>query len=406
MTWPLDEYHDRRPIVVVGGGFAGASFALAAASPECPVLVVEAVVPGAGDDGFDARSTALSWGTRRIFESLGVWDELGAAPCPIHRIEVTDRGHLGGVSFDHREQQQEALGYVVENHALGKALQERLAASEHIDVLAPANVASARPVPEGMELRIRQDGNEHELTTALTVLADGGRSPIAAQLGIGRQLKSYGQHALVANIALERAHRNIAYERFTEHGPLAVLPLPAAEEVHRASLVWTLPEALAREYLELPEDELLPLLQGNFGPGMGSVAGIGRRACFPLQLSRAGEQARPGLALLGNAAHTLHPVAGQGFNLALRDCQALAGVVREAAVRGQWPGDMAVLQAYIDEQEFDQEKTILFTDLLVGLFSGKSVAKATFRRLGLLALDLLPPVRRRFVSNAMGLGSF
>ena len=395
-----------RPVVVVGGGFAGASFALAAAGQETPVLVVEAIAPGGGDGGFDARSTALSWGTRRIFESLGVWDDFGAAPCPIHRIEVSDRGHLGGVSFDHGEQGQEALGYVVENHVLGGALREKVAASEHIDLLAPANLTSAGPVPEGMKLSIRRGENEQDLIAALAVLADGGRSPIAAQLGIGRQLKSYEQHALVANVALEKSHRNIAYERFTEHGPLALLPLPTVEGVHRASLVWTLPEPLALENMELGEAELLPRLQREFGPGMGRVTGIGRRACFPLQLSRASEQARPGLALLGNAAHTLHPVAGQGFNLALRDCMALAGVVREARERGLWPGDMSVLQGYIDEQEFDQEKTILFTDLLVNLFSGKNAAKAGFRRLGLLALDLLPPMRRRFVSNAMGLGSF
>ena len=403
---PIAGARDKRPIVVVGGGFAGASFALAAAGPRSPVVVVEAHAADGGEGGFDARSTALSWGTRELFESLGVWDELGLAPCPIHRIEVTDRGHLGGVSFDHREQGREALGYVVENHALNKALRERLAASEHIEMLVPANVTSAKPIPEGMELVISQGGNERLLTAALTTLADGGRSPIAAQLGIGRQLKSYGQHALVANIALQKSHRNIAYERFTEHGPLAVLPLPTAAGVHRASLVWTLTEALAREYIELAEDELLPLLQEDFGPGMGRVAGIGRRACFPLRLSRAGEQARPGLALLGNAAHTLHPVAGQGFNLALRDCVALAEVVREAAKRGQWPGDMAVLQDYIDGREFDQEKTVLFTDMLVGLFSGKNAARSAFRRLGLLALDLLPPLRRRFVGNAMGLSSF
>ncbi len=398
---PLPGNKRERPVVVVGGGFAGASFALAAAGPKTPVLVVEAIAPGGEAGGFDARSTALSWGTRRIFESLGVWGDLGAAPCPIHRIEVSDRGHLGGVSFDHDEQGQEALGYVVENHVLGGALREKVAASEHIDLLAPANVSSAEPVPEGMKLSIRRGENEQDLTAALTVLADGGRSPIAARLGIGRQLKSYEQHALVANVALEKSHRNIAFERFTEHGPLALLPLPTMEGVYRASLVWTLPEPLALENMELGEAELLPRLQREFGPGMGRVTGIGRRACFPLQLSRASEQVRPGLALLGNAAHTLHPVAGQGFNLALRDCMALAGVVREARERGQWPGDMSVLQGYIDEQEFDQEKTILFTDLLVNLFSGNSAAKAGFRRLGLLALDLLPPMRRRFVSNAM-----
>ncbi len=397
-----------RPVAVVGGGFVGASFALAAAGPRCPVLVAEAEAasPGSGDGGFDTRSTALSWGARRIFEALDVWAGLGAAPCPIRRIEVSDQGHLGGVSFDHREQGREALGYVVENHVLGAALRKRIAASEHIDLLAPVNVTSARPVPEGMELRMSRNGTEQRLAAALTVLADGGKSPIAARLGIGRQLKSYEQHALVANIALEKPHRNIAYERFTEHGPLALLPLPAAGGIHRASLVWTLSEPRAREYVEMTEHALLPRLQREFGPGMGRAAGIGRRVCFPLRLSRASEQARPGLALLGNAAHTLHPVAGQGFNLALRDCMALAGVVREATARGQWPGDMAVLQDYLDAREFDQQKTILFTDLLVRLFSGGNAASSAFRRLGLLALDLLPPMRRRFVDNAMGLGSF
>ena len=403
---PVPEFKDKYPIVVVGGGLTGASFALAVASADCPVLVVEAFAPGGGGGGFDARSTALSFGTRRIFESLGVWEDLAEAPCPIHRIEVSDQGHLGGVRFDHREQGLEALGYVVENHELGSALQRRIAASEHIDLLAPAGVIAARPVPEGMILTVRRGEDESKVDAALTVLADGGKSPVAAQLGIGQQLKSYDQHALVANIALEKPHRNIAFERFTENGPLAVLPLPNAAGGHRASLVWTLPEPLARENLELPEDELLPRLQRDFGPEMGRVTGIGARACFPLQLSRASEQARPGLVLLGNAAHTLHPVAGQGLNLALRDCMALVEVLREAVGQQQAPGEMAVLQRYLDQQEFDQEKTIIFTDLLVSLFSGKNATRALFRRLGLLALDLLPPMRRRFVGNAMGLRIF
>lgn len=395
---------DEYPVVVVGGGLAGASFALAAAGPDCPVLVVEAQAPGGDGGGFDARSTALSFGTRRIFESLGVWDALGDAPCPIHRIEVSDQGHLGGVCFDHREQHLAALGYIIENHILGDALLQGIARSEHIELLAPADLAGAKPMPDGMALTLRESGAEREVNAGLVVLADGGRSPVAAQLGIGRQLKSYEQHALVANIALADPHGNTAFERFTGHGPLAVLPLPDAAGEHRASLVWTLPEPLARENLELPEDDLIARLQQDFGPAMGRVTGMGRRACFPLQLSRASEQARPGLVLLGNAAHTLHPVAGQGFNLALRDCMALATVLGEAAGQQRRLGEMAVLQRYLDQQEFDQEKTILFTDLLVSVFSGKNPAKALFRRLGLLAIDLLPPLRQRFVGNAMGLG--
>ncbi len=394
--------HDRaqgeRPIVVVGGGLAGASFALGAARFGYRVVVVEARA-GASDGGFDARSTALSWGARRIFESLGVWERLGSGPCPILRIEVTDRGHLGGVSFDHREQGLDALGYVVENHALAKVLQGRIAACGAIEFLAPADVTAARPIAEGMELTLRQGGSGRRLTAALTVLADGGRSSIAASLGISRRRKPYGQHALVANIALEASHRNTAHERFTPHGPLAVLPLPVADGVHRASLVWTLPGAVAEEYAALPEDLLLPRLQGEFGPGMGRVTAIGRRVCFPLQLSQASEQVRPGLALLGNAAHTLHPVAGQGFNLALRDAMALAEALGDAIGQGRSPGDLAVLQDYLDRQEFDQDRTVFLTDLLVRLFSGQSAAKAAFRKLGLLALDLLPPLRTQFVSN-------
>jgi len=409
---PLHGSGAQPPIVVVGGGLTGASFALAAASARQPVCVVEAFAPdgrsaGSAAGSFDARSTAISWGSRQIFESLGIWEDLGEAPCPIKRIEVSDQGHLGGVRFDHREHGIEALGYVIENHALAGALLERVDASAHIELLAPADVIAAEPSPNGMELTIRQNesggGRESGLTAALMVLADGGMSPMGRQLGIDRQVKDYGQFALAGNIALAQSHHNTAFERFTQSGPLAVLPLPSVDGVARASLVWTLPGESAREYSELPEADLLPRLQKEFGPGMGRVAGIGRRSCFPLRLIRPSEQARPGLVLLGNAAHTLHPVAGQGFNLALRDCVALAEVLGEAAGKGQSPGDMAVLQRYLDQQAPDQDKTVQFTDLLVGLFSGNSAARASLRRLGLLALDLLPPLRTRFAGNAMGL---
>ncbi len=407
---PLTQGKAKAPIVVVGGGLTGASFALAAASAQQPVCVVEAFAPGAPGGatagGFDARSTAVSWGSREIFEALGVWEALGDAQSPIKHIEVSDQGHLGGVRFDHREHGIEALGYVIENHVLAGVLLERVAASAHIELLAPADVVEARPSPNGMDLTIRQNESDSELTAALVVLADGGRSPVARQLGIGRQVKDYGQFALAGNIALAQSHRDTAFERFTRSGPLAVLPLPGVDGVARASLVWTLPEESARECSELPEADLLPRLQKEFGPGMGRVTGIGRRSCFPLRLIRPSEQARPGLVLLGNAAHTLHPVAGQGFNLALRDCVALAEVLGEAAGKGQSPGDMAVLQRYLDRQAFDQDKTVQFTDLLVGLFSGNSAARVSLRRLGLLALDLLPPLRTRFAKNAAGMGLF
>jgi len=404
---PLEKYD----VVVVGGGLVGASFACALAASltgeSRSILVIEAAPLGDGtatQPSFDARSTALSYGSRKFFESMGLWQELQKSATPILDIEISDRGHLGGAHLSHAEQGVDALGYVVENRSIGALLSDQLRTNQNIQLLAPARVEAVTPLQEGMQLRVSDDAATNEINADLVVLADGGRSPVCKQLGIARTSEAYAQEAIIANISLDRPHRNIAFERFTDSGPLAVLPLADLDGQSRCSLVWTLRSEQAASYMAMGETELIALLQECLGRRAGRITHIGERFSYPLSLSRTREQIRPGLALLGNVAHTLHPVAGQGLNLALRDAAALVAVLQKAFAAGDAPGQLKVLQQYIELQNLDQERTILFTDQLVKLFSSNSVLKSLIRKFGLMAIDLLPGMRREFSAHAMGLG--
>ena len=333
-----DKFYD---LVVVGAGMVGASFCCALENllGENPisVLVIEAIPPSndlAKQSSFDARSTALSFGSRKIFEEFAVWQELGAAVCAIDEIQVSDRGRLGAVSLSAQEQKVDALGYVVENKRLGEVLNARLLGSDKINLLSPAAVSSIKATEGGMQLRLQHGDSDAIVDTSLVVLADGGKSPVCEQLGISQSIERYDQHALIANIVFEKPHNNIAYERFTDTGPLAILPLQAIDGMNRGSLVWTLSVEQAAEFREMNEEQLLSLLQERFGFKLGKITNIGERFVYPLSLSLAKEQVRPGLALLGNVAHTLHPVAGQGLNLALRDARVLVDVLDKAMQQG------------------------------------------------------------------------
>ncbi len=397
-------------LVVVGGGMVGASFccALEEALGDKPlsILVIEAIPPNANlakQSSFDARSTALSFGTRKFFEGIDLWKMLGEAVSAIHEIQVSDRGRLGSVEINADEQNVEALGYVVENKLLGQVLNAKLNESKKISLLCPALVSSVKAIEKGMQLRLTHGDLETNVGASLVVLADGGKSPVCEQLGIARSIERYDQHALIANIVFEKSHQHVAFERFTDTGPLAVLPLPSIEGKNRGSLVWTLSVEQADQYRELSEAELLPLLQERFGYKLGKILEIGETFVYPLSLSIAKEQVRPGLALLGNVAHTLHPVAGQGLNLALRDARALVDVLISARERGLGVGEMNVLLEYVAGQEADQAITTQFTHNITKLFSSNNEAKVWLRKFGLVALELLPNVRRSLAERAMGL---
>lgn len=406
----------RYDVVIIGGGLVGASAALMLRNElpdDASVLVVEAADHTADPQGglefapdFDVRTTALSRGSQRLYEKLGLWPALAPHATPIHTIHVSDRSHMGAVTLDRKDAGVEALGQVVENRCLGTALLQAVRAEPAIDWLAPAVTGRMTPVPAGMRLTVQAgDGEGKELDAGLVVLADGGRSTLCRQLGIAQQRTEYGQHAIVANVGFRQPHEHRAFERFTDTGPLALLPLSPWEGMARAALIWTQPEEQTRGLLEMPEAAFLEALQQRFGHRLGTFVQCGQRHSFPLQLTRAQEQVRPGLVLLGNVAHTLHPVAGQGLNLALRDAAGLAESVGRAMAAGRCPGEMGVLQEYNERRQQDQQRTIAFSHHLVGLFSGPGVMKRWTRRFGLFSIDLMPPVRRPFVRAAMGLAT-
>ena len=311
---------------------------------------------------------------------------------------MSDRGHPGAARIEASAERVPALGYVVENAWLGDVLLNALD-RDVVQWLAPARVLKAHAEPGGYRLEVEAGDALEEMHTDLLVVADGGRSSLLDQLGIYRKVQPYAQAALIANVTTAAGHRAVAYERFTPTGPLALLPLSG----NRSALVWTLPEGQAADVAHLPVDEFLDRLQEAFGFRMGTLTQVGERACYPLKLIEAEEQVRSALVVLGNAAHSLHPIAGQGFNLSLRDVQALAETLARAGREGRSPGEMGVLQNYLDGQRGDQWLTTAFSDRLTRLFGNRQPIITLGRNIGLLGLDVLPPAKRLFARQAMGL---
>ncbi|WP_434678523.1 2-octaprenyl-6-methoxyphenyl hydroxylase [Pseudomonas sp. R1-18] len=386
-------------LAIVGGGLVGASLALAlqagAKARGWKIVLIEPFAPGeTWQPSYDARSSALSFGARRIYERLGLWQQISRRAEPILQIQVSDQGRFGATRLSAMEEGVPALGYVVENAWLGQCLWAALD-SDVISWRVPAEVQSMQAVADGYRLTLN---DETELECDLAILADGGRSSLREQLGIAVHQRPYDQSALIANITPSEAHCGQAFERFTEDGPMALLPLPE----NRCALVWTRTGSDTRRLAALDDRSFLEELQGVFGYRLGTLRQVGARHVYPLALIEAQEQIRSNLVILGNAAHSLHPIAGQGFNLSLRDADALA----ETLLDSDGPlGDLATLQAYRDRQRMDQQLTVGFSDKVTRLFGSKQSVIATGRNLGLLGLDLLPPAKRWFARQAMGLGT-
>ncbi len=397
-------------IVIIGGGMVGASFACALSktlTPEISVLVVEAFqqssVAENTQPSFDSRSTALSFGSSKILERIGVWESFSKQVTPIKEIHVSDRGRFGSTQMNREQHQTDALGYVFENRTLGSVLNAAMAASTSVNVLCPAEVKQIKPCQGGMKLEVHMEQGCYAVNATLVVLADGGRSSICSQLGIVSEVEHYQQCAIISNVAFENPHKHIAFERFTDSGPLAILPLENIAAENRGALVWTVNQYDVEELMSISDEVLLDKLQERFGNRLGRITRIGKRFSYPLSLSVAREQIRPGLVLLGNVAHTLHPVGGQGLNLALRDTESLVNILAEANQQGEQLGSMSVLQKYLDMQGRDQGRSIGFTHYLNRLFSSNNMSKVWLRKFGLLSIDLFPGLKQGFARQAMGL---
>ncbi len=398
-------------IVIVGGGMVGISLALLLrAQRPWKILVVEAQelavsdspVSGAYSSSFDARSTALSWSSRNIYQSIAVWPQLKRHLAAIAQIHVSDRGHAGLTRIDAADANVDALGYVVENQWLGSVLLNQLAETD-IQLLGSAGVETIVPLAAGMRLRVQQSDQDLQTIDAkLVVIADGAGSSTSKKLGIQSQSSTYGQTGIIANISLEKPHGGVAYERFTDQGPMALLPLTDFKGRPRSALVWTQPSEMAESLMAADEQSFLEQLQTRFGYRLGRFKQLGERVAYPLALTTATEQMRRHLVVMGNAAHSLHPVAGQGFNLSLRDAATLANSLAQA---GEAIGDLAVLQQYQQQQAADQRNTVLFSDSLPKLFGLSSSVIALGRNSGLLAMDLIPSLRNSFARFGMGMAT-
>jgi 2-octaprenyl-6-methoxyphenol hydroxylase len=394
-----EDVTDRFDLIVAGGGMVGASLARALAGCGMRVAVIEArPLDSADQPSYDDRAIALAHGSRMILQGLGVWPALVDEVEPIRRIHVSERGGFGFTRLDHRSQEVEALGYVVTARALGRALLLGLDELPGVELLCPAELQSFEITTRCVQVRVAVDGGMRTLQAGLLVAADGTNSLVRQQLGIEQKVWDYAQTAVISNLTPGTPPRGTAYERFTDSGPLAMLPLKG----ERCALVWTVRNDDVEQVMTLPEREFLQRVQERFGYRLGKFTRAGRRASYPLKLVRAREHVRPRVALIGNAAHAVHPVTGQGFNLGLRDVAVLADVLHDARRQGGDLGALALLTAYADWRRQDQQTVALITDGLVRLFTNPLLPLRLARNLGLLALDVLPPAKRLLTRGFMG----
>ena len=405
----MDETVD---VAIVGGGMAGAALALLLAQ-RLPVLSIalleQHALPVSHGDGlsvpsFDARSTALSASTRNILADMGLWETLTEYAQPILQVHVSERQRPLGMLMHAEETDLPALGYVIENRALGQVLLQAVRQQARIAVRDNTSVNSISMTAQQAQLTTSTaQGAEKNISARLVVVADGSQSSLRQQLGIAVDEQPYDQHALVANVVTELPHAAVAYERFTENGPIALLPLLDCENKHRAALIWTLPDQQVDEVMRLSEAVFLQRVQEQLGNRCGRLLAVGVRHCYSLSLVQAREQVRSRIVLAGSAAHHLHPVAGQGFNLIMRDCLAFVEIIAAAVAQKCDIGSLSVLQQYTDKQQWDQKKTVTASDWLPRLFSNRHVPHTLLRSAALFGLDFFPGMRERFAREATGL---
>jgi 2-octaprenyl-6-methoxyphenol hydroxylase len=386
-------------VIIIGGGMVGASLACALSGQGLRLALVEAVeLERRSEAGYDDRAIALAYGTRRIFSGLQLWDSLEAAATPIHQIHISDRGHFGMMRMDRSEEGLPALGYVVPARVIGQVLAEAITKIPELDIFCPATVTAVKRTSGAAEVELSREGATATLSTRLIVAADGADSPVREQFGIESVATDYCQTAIVTNITPQLAHNHIAYERFTESGPMALLPMTD----QRCAVVWTVASDQAESVMALDDADFLASLQERFGYRLGRLERVGHRQAWPLRLVQAKESVRERLALMGNAVHTLHPIAGQGFNLGARDVAVLAEVLVDAVNAGEDPGSLEVLNRYGDWRHRDHRNVTVFTDGLARIFTLPLPALGVARSAGLLAFDLLPPAKRLLTRTTMG----
>lgn len=387
-------------VIIVGGGMVGASLAHALSGHGLSIAVLESYpLNTSSQPSYDDRAIALSYGSKRILDALDLWSKLASSAEAINKIHVSEQGQFGFARLDHQEEGVEALGYVVTARDLGAVLLPTLTEVDDVSLLCPATLEGFNLQDDKVTVNVLIEGKQSTLQAKLLVAADGGQSRVREQLGINVKETDYEQSAIISNISSQQPHNNIAYERFTTSGPVALLPMTE----HRSALVYTVKNEDQNAVMDLPDDEFLQQLQLRFGYRLGKFTRIGKRFVYELKLKQVEEHIRHRVALIGNAAHTVHPVAGQGFNLGIRDVAALAEVIVEADQKQTDIGQLSVLSEYENWRKNDHRNVMMATDSMVKLFENPLSIVNVARNVGILAVDMLPGARHLISRFAMGL---
>ncbi len=393
MTTPSDS---RCEIAIVGGGLNGLTAAVALAGAGFDIVLIDRRDPRETlDAGFDGRVSSIAWSSKVMLEIMGVWQGVADEAEPILEIRVSDGNAPLFLHYDHRDIGDHPLGFIAENRTLRRALIDRIASLDTVQIKTPHGVAGLERGPETATLSL-DDGSQ--VSAALVIACDGAASPVRDMAGIRHIRHAYGQTGIVTTVLHERPHRSIAHERFLPAGPFAILPLPG----NRASLVWTEADDIAERILALDDAAFLEELMWRFGDFLGAVEPVGPRWSYPLTLVHAERYADHRLALVGDSAHLIHPIAGQGYNLGLRDTAALAEVLTDRRRLGLEPGHSDGLERYARWRRVDNLMLIAVTDSLNRLFSNDLAPIRLARDVGLAAVNQLPPLKKLFMRHAMG----
>ncbi len=386
-------------VLIVGGGLAGNCLALALKDSGMRIAVIEAntrqtlKTSPAGD-----RALALSAGTVTMLQALDIWSGIADKATAIKQIHISDQGHFGKARLSAKKQGVDALGYVISARDIESHVAELVERAE-IEQFCPARVVGLMSGLQTVNVSLKQHEQSLNLSARLLVGADGGQSSVRSLLEIAQQKTEYGQTALVTTVKSSLPHKNVAYERFTSSGPLAMLPLNAEE----CSVVWTRSHEEAEQLMALNETEFTEQLQQSFGYHLGRLSLSAPRRAFPLTLIRAESMQQGRTVIIGNAVHQLHPVAGQGFNLGMRDVVQLAEMLQQQWQKQGDLGEKSLLQDYAESRIKDHDHTIGFTDNVVKIFSTDWLPMAAARSIGLAVMDQIPAAKNVLAKHAMGL---
>ncbi len=382
-------------VLIIGGGLVGVSCALALADHDLKVMLCDASpAVGAQDSNFDVRSIALSDASVNIFRTLNLWEKLRLYATPIQAIHVSEKGRFAVTRLDALKNGLDAYGYVVELANLNQILEDVLLRRSQIENLRPAKVIFERQSSQHVEVIVKTSSGDKKVAAKAVIAADGSNSVFAETLRLQREVSDYQQTAIVANIGVKRAHQSVAYERFTHDGLIAMLPMSQ----QRVAMIWALGHQRAAQLQELGDDEFLAELQQIFGYRLGRFTRCGQRQVFPLKLSTLKQSHHGRVVFIGNSSSTLHPIAGQGFNLGLRDAACAAELLSENHI-----DDVEeVWKQFQQQRRQDRKVTTTLSDLLVKSFSVHIPGAALVRGLALLGIDCLPLLKQQVAQRGMG----